>query len=52
MTPPFLITFEIFNMNMHSCLVESGASSTVIPYAMAKRLQAIPEKKLELESCN
>ena len=44
MTPPFLITFEILNMNVHNCLVESGASSTVMPYFVAKRLEAIPDK--------
>ena len=44
MTPPFLITFEILNMNVHNCLVYSSASSTVMPYAVAKTLHAIPEK--------
>lgn len=44
MTPPFLITFEIFNMNIHNCLVDSDASSTVMPYTIAKRLHVIPEK--------
>ena len=44
MTPPFLITFEIFNMNVHNCLVDFGASSTVMPYGIVKRLCAIPEK--------
>ena len=44
MTPPFLITFEILNMNVHNFLVDSGPSSTVMPYAIAKRLHAIPEK--------
>ena len=44
MTPPFLITFEILNMNIHNCLVDLGASSTVMPYVVAKRLHAIPEK--------
>ena len=44
MTPPFLITFEIFNMNVHNCLVYSDTSSTIMPYAVAKRLQAIHEK--------
>ena len=44
MTPPFLITFEIFNMNIHNCLVDSGASSIVMPYVIAKRLHVIPEK--------
>ena len=38
MAPPFLITFEIFNMNVHNFLVEFGASSTIMLYAVAKRL--------------
>jgi hypothetical protein len=24
-TPPFLFTFEIFNRNVHNCLIDSGA---------------------------
>lgn len=44
MTPPFLIKFEIFNMNVHNFLVDSGASSNVMPYAFAKRFHSIPEK--------
>ena len=44
MTPPFLITFEIFNMNVHNCSVDCDASSTVMPYAVVNRLRAIPEK--------
>ena len=44
MTPPFLITFEILNMNIHNFLVDSGASSMVMPYVVSKRLHAIPEK--------
>ena len=42
MTPPFLITFEILNMNVHNFLVDFGASSTVMPYVVAKRLHAVP----------
>ena len=30
-TPTFLLTFEIFNYNVHNCLVESGASINVMP---------------------
>lgn len=30
-TPPFLLTFEIFNKNLHNFLVDSGASSNIIP---------------------
>jgi hypothetical protein len=32
--PPFLLTFEIFNRNVHNCMVESGASSNVIPWSV------------------
>ena len=31
-TPPFLLTFEIFNRNVHNCLVDSRALSNVTPY--------------------
>ena len=31
-TPPFLLTFEIFNRNLHNCLVDSRDSSNVMPY--------------------
>ena len=30
-TPPFLLTFELFNKNVHNCLVDSGASSNTMP---------------------
>ena len=30
-TPSFLLTFEIFNHNVHNCLVESEASVNVMP---------------------
>jgi hypothetical protein len=42
-TPPFLLTFEIFNRNVHNCLVDSGASSNVMPYSICKRLNAQPK---------
>jgi hypothetical protein len=29
--PPFLVTFEVFNKNLHNFLVDSGASSNVMP---------------------
>jgi len=44
MTPPLLIMFEILNMNAHNFLVDFGASSTMMPYSVAKRLHAIPKK--------
>ena len=33
-TPPFLLTFKIFNNNVHNCMVDSGASSNVMPYSV------------------
>lgn len=30
-TPPFLLTFEVFNKNLHNYLVDSGASSNILP---------------------
>jgi hypothetical protein len=39
-TPPFLLTFEIFNHNVHNYLVDFGASSNVMPYAVCKKLNA------------
>ena len=42
-TPPFLLTFEIFNINVHNCLVDSGASSNVMYYSVCKKLNAQPK---------
>ena len=41
-TPPFLLTFDIFNRNVHNCLVDSRASLNVIPYLVCKKLNAQP----------
>ena len=41
-TPPFLLTFEIFNRNVHNNLVDSGTSSNVIPYSVCKKLNDQP----------
>ena len=41
--PPFLLTFNIFNINVHNCLVDSGASSNVMPYLVCKKLNAQPK---------
>jgi hypothetical protein len=32
--PPFLLTFEIFNRNVHNCMVDSGESSNVMPWSV------------------
>ena len=41
-TKPFLLTFEIFNLNVHNCLVYSGASSNVIPLSVCKNINGKP----------
>jgi uncharacterized Zn-finger protein len=43
--PPFLLTFEVFNRNLHNCLVDSGASSNVIPSLMPKPHARTCERK-------
>jgi hypothetical protein len=40
--PPFLLMFEVFNRNLHSCLVDLGASSNVIPLSICKKLNVVP----------
>ena len=35
-TPTFLLTFEIFNYNVHNCLVDSGASVNAMPLSIYK----------------
>ena len=44
-TPPFLLTFDIFNRNVHNCLRDLGASLNVIPHFISKKLNA------ELQIC-
>ena len=42
-TPPFLLTFEIFNHNVHNCLVDSGASVNVMPLSVCKKINGQPK---------
>ena len=42
-TPPFLLTFEIFNRNVHNCLVNAGFSLNVISYLVCKKINAQPK---------
>ena len=42
--PPFLLKFEVFNINLHNFLVDSGASSNVMPLLICKKLNATPLK--------
>jgi hypothetical protein len=38
--PPFLLTFEIFNRNVHNRMVDSGASSNMIPWSFCQKINA------------
>ena len=40
--PPFLLTFEIFNHNVHNCLVDSGVSINVMPISVCKKINGQP----------
>ena len=41
-TFPFLLSFEIFNHNVHNCLVDYGASSNFIPLSICKKINGKP----------
>lgn len=38
--PPFLLTFEIFNFNVHNYLVDFGASVKLMPLSVSKKINA------------
>jgi hypothetical protein len=38
--PPFLLTFEIFNRNVHNYMVDSDASSNVMPLSVYQKINA------------
>ena len=42
-TPPFLLTFEIFNHNVHNYLADSGASINVMPLSVCKKINGQPK---------
>ena len=42
-TPPFLLTLEILNHNVHNCLVDSGLSVNVMPLAVCKNINGQPK---------
>jgi len=43
-TPPFLLTYEIYNKNLHNCLIDSGASSNIMPASVCSKLNIEPQK--------
>jgi hypothetical protein len=42
-TPPFLVTFEIFNRNVHNCMVDSGDPYNVMPLNVCEKFNVKPE---------
>ena len=42
-TPPFLLTFEILNHNVHNCLVDSGSAVNVMPLSICQRINGQPK---------
>jgi hypothetical protein len=43
-TPPFFLTFEIFNYNIHNYMEDSRLSSNVMPYSICKNTNGVPSK--------
>jgi hypothetical protein len=41
--PPFLLTYEIFNFNVHNCLADSGASSNIMPFSVFQKINVVPQ---------
>jgi ribonuclease HI len=54
--PLFLLTFKIFNRNMHNCMVDSGASSNVMPWSVFQKINVEVEpstlKIIQLDRTN
>ena len=42
-TSVFLLTFEIFNYNVHNCLVDSGASVNFMSFSVCKQINGQPK---------
>ena len=42
-TPPFLLTLEILNHNVHNSLVDSGSSVNVMPLVVCKNINGQPK---------
>lgn len=43
-TPPFILTYEIYNRNMHNYLIDSGASSNIMSASVCSKLNIEPQK--------
>ena len=42
-TPPFILTLEMLDHNVHNCLVDSGSSINVMPLEVCKNINGQPE---------
>ena len=42
-TPPFLLTFEILNHNVHNFLVDLGSAVNVMPLSVNKKINGQPK---------
>jgi len=42
--PPFLLTFNIFNYNVHNYLIDYGASTNIMHRSVYKNLNTQPQK--------
>jgi len=38
--PPFLLSFKVFNYDVHNCLVDSGMAANVMLLSIAKKINA------------
>jgi hypothetical protein len=54
--PPFLLALEIFNRNVHNCMVDSGVSSNVMPWSIFQKINVEVEpstlKIIQLDRTN
>ena len=39
-----MLTYEIYNKNLHNCLIDSGASSNIMPTSVYAKLNIEPQK--------
>ena len=44
--PHSFLLYEIFNKNLHNCLVDSGASSNILPKSICAKLNVQPQKSI------
>ena len=45
-TPPLLLTYDIFNKNVHNCLIDSGAYSNIMPRPIFTKLNITPKNSV------